>query len=54
MPPGLLNLLTKDDILDLTAYVLAGNREDRGSLPARRKAGKNVSRVSPAFIPIDQ
>ena len=30
MPPGLLNLLTKDDILDLTAYVLsAGNREDR-------------------------
>ncbi len=29
MPPGLLNLLTKDDILDLTAYVLsAGNRED--------------------------
>ncbi|MCH2615522.1 MAG: DUF1080 domain-containing protein [Opitutales bacterium] len=30
MPPGLLNLLSKDDILDLTAYVLsAGNREDR-------------------------
>jgi len=27
MPPGLLNLLTKDEILDLAAYVLSGGEE---------------------------
>lgn len=28
MPPGLLNLLTKDEVLDLVAYVLSGGRRD--------------------------
>ncbi|MEI7774827.1 MAG: c-type cytochrome, partial [Verrucomicrobiota bacterium] len=28
MPPGLLNMLTKDEILDLVAYVLSGGNED--------------------------
>ena len=27
MPPGLLSLLTKDEVLDLLAYVLSGGDE---------------------------
>jgi putative heme-binding domain-containing protein len=36
MPPGLLNMLTKDEVLDLLAYILAGgNRTDAMFQPAR-------------------
>jgi hypothetical protein len=28
MPPGLINMLTKEEIFDLTAYVLSGGNPD--------------------------